>query len=195
MFNSKEIFKRKNIVNLFITSGIIASFAFIESTNSSSSAMASGIFEYRWNQEDTYRKLRLLQSSNQKLDRSTYYFFLRKKDRKTAILKLSLKFPEYFKAGLKPKNISLCEVFIGGYKGRTKCLKDLPSDIEIGNNMKSIDIFPRTPVPSGNKKNYAVKLKMFNPRKNGMYQVNAFTQSPGELPVSLYLGSYLFQIE
>jgi len=121
-------------------------------------------------------------------------FFLRRKDRETAILKLSLKFPDNFKATLKPKKISLCKVKIGGYRSRTKCIKEVPSVIEIDKNMKNIDIYPNQAIPA-DKSSYAVVLKMFNPRTQGMYQINAFSQSPGELPISLYLGSYLMEIE
>tara|TARA_Y100001968_G_C19383936_1_gene731796 strand:- start:393 stop:851 length:459 start_codon:yes stop_codon:yes gene_type:complete len=152
------------------------------------------MLEFRWDKSDNYKKLKYYQSSSDKMDRSTYYFFLRKTDRKTGILKLSLKFPEYFNAKLKEKKITLCEAKIGGFSSRSRCLNDIPSTIEINEKEKAIDIFPNNPIPA-DKKTYAVRLKMFNPRKPAMYQVNAFSQSPGELPISLYLGSYVFEIQ
>jgi len=189
----KKSFSKRNLLKSIFTIGLISSCFYLEAINTKSPAL-SNMLEFRWDKDDNYKKLKYYQTSSTKMDRATYYFFLRKTDRKTGILKLSLKFPEYFKAKLKEKKITLCEAKIGGYSSRSRCLNNIPSTIEINEKEKTIDIFPNDPIPA-DKKTYAVKLKMFNPRKAAMYQVNAFSQSPGELPISLYLGSYLFEIQ
>ena len=194
MLNLHKLSTNKKLLKILLIAGFTGCLFSYEAIKNKPAAIASGLFEFRWNNDGTYKKLKFLQSSKHKLDRSIYYFFLRRNDRKTAILKLSLKFPNYFKATIKPKNITLCKVKMGGYKDRTKCVKDLPAVIEIDKEMKTIDIFPDSPIPA-DKSTYAVKLKMFNPRKTGMYQINAFSQSPGELPISLYVGSYLIEID
>ena len=157
---------------------------------------ASPIFEHQWNPEPGYKKLTYLQSSKERLDRATYYFFLRGKERKENIIKLSLKVPEYFKAKIKSDKLSLCKVKIGGFTGRTSCIEKVPSLIKINNNQTNIDIFPERPIPR-NKDNYAVVMKIFNPRKAGMFQFQALSQSqqPGEIPISTYLGTWNISVQ
>ena len=155
-----------------------------------------GFFEYQWDPEPGYRRLKYYQSSSETLDRATYYFFLRGRERKDNIIKLTLTVPDYFKAKIKPEKLSLCKVKIGGFKGRTSCLENIPSVIEINSSQTSIEIFPKRPIPL-NKDNYAVVMKIFNPRKGGMFQFQALSQSqqPGEIPISTYLGTWNISVQ
>lgn len=194
MIVPSKLISKKNIFKVFLATSLLSSCFYLEAITTKTSALAQSLLEFRWNNDGTYKKLTFLQTARERLERSTYYLFLKRNDRKSAILKLSLKFPKHFKASLKEKNITLCKVLIGGYTTRTRCLEDIPSAIEISEDQKTIEIFPNQPIPS-DQKSYAVRLKMFNPRKAGMYQVNAFSQSSGDLPVSLYLGSYLIEID
>jgi len=158
------------------------------------SSASPGFFEYQWDPEPGYKRLKYYQSSSDRLDRATYYLFLRGKERKDAIIKLSLKVPDYFDAKIKPKNLSLCKVKVGGYTQRTKCIDTLPALIEVNNKQTSIEIFPEKPIPSG-PDNYAVVMKIFNPRKRGMFQFQALAQSPGDIPISTYLGTWNIDIQ
>ena len=153
-----------------------------------------GFFEYQWNPEPGYKRLTYYQSSSDRLDRATYYFFLRGKERKDAIDKLTLTVPDYFDAKIKTKNLSLCKVKIGGYTARTRCINNLPALIEVNKKQTSIEIFPEKPIPSG-KENYAVVMKIFNPRKRGMFQFRALSQSTGDIPISTYLGTWNIDIQ
>ena len=159
------------------------------------SSASPGFFEYQWDPEPGYKRLKYYQSSSERLERATYYFFLRGKERKDNITKLTLKVPDYFKAKIKPEKLNLCKVKVGGFKGRTNCLENVPSVIQIKNNQTSIEIFPERPIPL-NKDNYAVVMKVFNPRKGGMFQFQALSQSqqPGEIPISTYLGTWNVQV-
>ena len=174
--------------------------AFIFGTGASilapKSSASPGFFEYQWNPEPGYKRLKYYQSSSDKLDRATYYFFLRGKERKDNITKLTLKVPDYFKAKIKPEKLNLCKVKVGGFKGRTNCLENVPSVIQIKNNQTSIEIFPERPIPL-NKDNYAVVMKVFNPRKGGMFQFQALSQSQqsGEIPISTYLGTWNVSVQ
>ena len=174
--------------------------AFIFGTGASilapKSSASPGFFEHQWDPEPGYKRLKYYQSSSDKLDRATYYFFLRGKERKDNITKLTLKVPDYFKAKIKPEKLNLCKVKIGGFKGRTNCLENVPSVIQIKNNQTSIEIFPERPIPL-NKDNYAVVMKVFNPRKGGMFQFQALSQSqqPGEIPISTYLGTWNISVQ
>ena len=174
--------------------------AFIFGTGASilapKSSASPGFFEHQWDPEPGYKRLKYYQSSSDKLDRATYYFFLRGKERKDNITKLTLKVPDYFKTKIKPEKLNLCKVKVGGFKGRTNCLENVPSVIQIKNNQTSIEIFPEKPIPL-NKDNYAVVMKVFNPRKGGMFQFQALSQSqqPGEIPISTYLGTWNISVQ
>jgi len=174
--------------------------AFIFGTDASilapKSSASPGFFEHQWDPEPGYKQLKYYQSSSDRLDRATYYFFLRGKERKDNITKLTLKVPDYFKTKIKPEKLNLCKVKVGGFKGRTNCLENVPSVIQIKNNQTSIEIFPERPIPL-NKDNYAVVMKVFNPRKGGMFQFQALSQSqqPGEIPISTYLGTWNVSVQ
>ena len=155
------------------------------------SSASPGFFEYQWYPEEGYKKLRYLQSSSERLERATYYFFLRGKERKADISKLTLRVPDYFEAKIKPEKLSLCRVNVGSYTSRTRCLENIPSQFEVKDKQTTIEIFPNKPIPY-NKDNYAVVMKIFNPRNRGMFQFQALaqTQRPGEVPISTYLGTW-----
>ncbi len=158
------------------------------------SSASPGFFEYQWYPEEGYKRLRYLQSSSQRLERATYYFFLRGKERKADISKLTLRVPDYFEAKIKPEKLSLCKVNVGSYTSRTRCLENIPSEIRINENQTSIDISPEKPIPL-NKDSYAVVMKIFNPRKRGMFQFQAFSQNVGEIDISTYLGTWNIDVQ
>ena len=158
------------------------------------SSASPGFFEYQWYPEEGYKKLRYLQSSSERLERATYYFFLRGKERKADISKLTLRVPDYFEAKIKPEKLSLCRVNVGSYTSRTRCLENIPSEIKINENQTSIDISPEKAIPL-NKDSYAVVMKIFNPRKRGMFQFQAFSQNVGEIDISTYLGTWNIDVQ
>ena len=152
--------------------------------------------EFQWNQDSTYRRLQWFQKEDQRKFRNTIYFFFRPSDRRTDLLKINLAIPKTFKSTLKNEKISFCKVKIGGYESRTKCLEDIPADIEINTNesgMRSVDIYPYSPILS-NKDSYAIVLKVFNPKKSGLYQFHSYGQPKGK-SVSTYLGSWTIVID
>ena len=87
-------------------------------------------------------------------------------------------------------------VRIGGFENRTKCLEDIPADIEINTNesgLRSLDIYPFRPIPSS-KESYAIVLKVINPKKSGLYQFHSYGQPKGKSS-STYLGSWTILID
>ena len=85
---------------------------------------------------------------------------------------------------------------IGGFENRTKCLEDIPADIEIKNiesSLRRLIIYPYSPLPS-NKDSYAIVLKTFNPKRSGLFQFHSYGQPKGE-SVSSYLGSWTIMID
>lgn len=172
--------------------------AFLFGTGSSilapQTSASPGFFEYQWDPEPGYKRLKYYQSSSERNERSTYYFFLRGKDRKEDIKKLTIAIPDYFEAKIKTKKLSLCKVKVGGYTERTRCLENIPSLIEVNDKQTIIDIFPEKPILF-NKDNYAVVMKIFNPRKIGMFQFRAISQNTDEIPISTYLGTWNIDVQ
>ena len=107
--------------------------------------------EFQWDQNSGHRRLKWFQKENKTRFRNTIYFFIRPMDRNADLLKINLAIPKTFKSTLETEKISFCKVKIGGFDSRTKCLEDVPADIEIITNessMRSIDIYPYSPIPS-----------------------------------------------
>ncbi len=191
---SKPNFKMKLFRKVLISSSILLGTFFTPFTVQEKSNAAPGMIEFQWDPDPSFKRLRSLQTSSEKADRSTYYLFLRSKERKAGILQLTVKLPDYFNAKLKAKKIKLCQVKIGGFKDKTRCIKDIPAVIEVGKEQTSIDIFPDNPIPI-DKKSYAVVIKLFNPTKNGMFHFHGYAQSTGAVPVSSYIGSWSLNVE
>ena len=152
-----------------------------------------GLLEFRWDNSKDYRKLYFFMTDTQRLKRSEYYLILRPKDRKTAILKLSVTIPKSFDATIDPKRVKLCRMSEGGMLSRTRCLEQIPATIELAENGSALEIFPDTPIPDTGT--IGVYMLLFNPFNVGMYQFNALAQAPGDVPISGYLGSWLIQID
>ena len=153
--------------------------------------------EFQWDQDSGYRRLKWFQKEDRRKFRNTIYFFLRPSDRRTDLLKINLAIPKSFKTTLDKEKISLCKVKIGGFDSRTKCLEDLPADIEINtdeSSLRSLNIYPYSPIPS-DKESYAVVLKkVINPKRTGLYQFHSYGQYKGK-SVSSYLGSWTIVID
>ena len=153
--------------------------------------------EFQWDQDSGLRRLKWFQKENKRSFRNSIYFFLRPSDRRADLLKINLSIPKTFKVNLNDKKISFCKVRIGGFENRTKCLENIPADIEIetdDSSLRSINIYPYSPIPS-NKESYAIVLKkIFNPKRTGLYQFHSYGQPKGK-SVSSYLGSWTIVID
>jgi len=152
--------------------------------------------EFQWDQDSNFRRLKWFQKEEKRKFRNTIYFFLRPSDRKTDLIKINLAIPKTFKSTLKNEKISFCKVRIGGFENRTKCLEDIQADIDINTDesgLRSLDIYPYSPIPT-NKESYAIVLKVFNPKKSGLYQFHSYGQPKGK-SFSSYLGSWTIVID
>ena len=179
------------ILRFFLIPAILVSTPFFSNTQNAKAAL-----EFQWDQDTNYRRLKWYQKENKNKFRNTIYFFFRPSDRKTDLLKINLVIPKTFKSNLDKNKISLCRVKIGGFESRTKCLENIPADFEINTNessLRSLNIYPLSPIPS-NKESYAIVLKVFNPKKSGLYQFHSYGQPKGE-SFSSYLGSWTIVID
>ncbi len=152
-----------------------------------------GLMEFRWDNNKDYRKLYYFQSDTQRSKLSDYYLILKPKDRKTAILKLTVSMPKTFDSKIDPKRVKLCKMSEGGMLKRTRCEKEIPATVEVNAKAGTLEVFPDTPL--SDKQTVGVYMRIYNPFNIGMYQFNALAQAPGDIPVSSYIGSWLIQID
>ena len=189
--DTKKLILNYKIFRVFIIPIILFSTPFFNYIQDAKAGL-----EFQWDQDSSFRRLKWFQKENKRRFRNTIYFFLRPSDRRTDLLKINLAIPKTFKSTLKKEKISFCKVRIGGFESRTKCLEDIPADIEINTDesgLRSLDIYPYSPILS-NKDNYAIALKIFNPKKSGLYQFHSFGQPKGK-SFSSYLGSWTILID
>ncbi len=184
----KKILNKYRIFKFLLFSPFLISIPFLHNVK-----VNAGL-EFQWDQDSGYRRLKWYQRDSESKSRNTIFFFLRPSDRKAGLLKITMKIPKTFKSTLKEEKISLCQVKIGGFDTRTKCIKDISADIELNEDNTSLDIFPYNPIPS-NKDSYAIVFKVFNPRRTGLYQFHSYGQYFGKNPVSSYLGSSTIVID
>ena len=188
---TKKLTLNFKVLRFFIIPTILVSTPFFNNIQNAKAGL-----EFQWNQDSNYRRLKWFQKEDQRKFRNTIYFFLRPSDRRSDLLKINLAIPKSFKSTLKNEKISFCKVKIGGFESRTKCLEDIPADFEIKTDelgLRSLDIYPYSPIPSS-KDSYAIVLKVFNPKKSGLYQFHSFGQSKGK-SFSSYLGSWTIVID
>ena len=191
MLNTNKLISNLKIFRFLVIPTILFSNPFFNKIQEAKAGL-----EFQWDQNSAYRRLKWFQKEDKRKLRNTIYFFLRPSDRRSDLLKINLAIPKTFKSTLKNEKISLCKVRIGGFENRTKCLEDIPADIEINTDesgLRSLDIYPYKPIPS-NKDSYAIVLKVFNPKKSGLYQFHSYGQNKGK-SFSSYLGSWTIVID
>ena len=188
---SKELALNFKILRFFLISPILFLTPFFNNIQE----VKAGL-EFQWDQDSGYRRLKWFQKENKRKFKNTIYFFLRPNDRRTDLLKLSINIPKNYKVGLDDKKISLCKVLIGGFENRTKCLEDIPADIEINkdeSSLRKLNIYPYSPIPNS-KESYAIVIKANNPIRSGLYQFHSFGQPKGDT-ISTYIGSWTIVID
>ena len=188
---TKKLNLNFKILRFFIIPTVLVSTPFFNNIQNAKAGL-----EFQWDQDSSFRRLKWYQKENKRKFRNTIYFFLRPSDRRTDFLKINLAIPKTFKSTLKNDKVSFCKVRIGGFENRTKCLEDIPADIEINTDdsgLRSLDIYPYSPI-SLNKDSYAIVFKIFNPKRAGLYQFHSYGQPKGK-SVSSYLGSWTIVID
>ena len=190
--NKKKLALNFKIFRFFLIPTILVSIPFLNNIQDAKAGI-----EFQWDQDSGYRRLKWFQKENKRRFRNTIYFFLRPNDRKTDLLKIDIAIPKTFKVTLNEEKITLCKVRMGGFEERTKCLEDIPADIEITtdeSSLRRINIFPYAPIPSS-KESYAIVFKRItNPKRSGLYQFHSYGQPKGN-SVSSYLGSWTTVID
>ncbi len=189
---TNKVASKFKILRFFLIPLILVSTPFFNKLQDAEAAL-----EFQWDQDSGFRRLKWFQKEKRSKFRNTIYFFFRPSDRITDLIKINLVIPKSFKSTLNKEKISLCKVRIGGFDSRTKCLEDIPADIEINteeSSLRSLNIYPYSPIPS-DKESYAIVLKkVINPKRSGLFQFHSYGQPKGK-SVSSYLGSWTIVID
>ena len=193
MIKPKTKFRFKKVSAIGLSTALLAGLISTHGIWPKETAATPSMLEFRWDNTGNYKKLYFTQSSSQKRDRSKYFLVMRKRDRRNATLKIKIDFPKNFDSKIKPNKLSLCEVSVGGMLDKTKCKKRIPAIFEVNVADSSIEVFPNQPIPA--RQAIAVVMKIFNPSRAGMYQINATSQTPGDLPISSYIGSWSVDVD
>jgi len=156
------------------------------------SAGTPSAIEFRWDNNKDFRKLPYFVSDTERTRWADYFLLLRGKDRKAAILKLTVTVPSYFNGRITADKVQLKYCNIGGYVKRTRCDEAIPAEVKLSDNGKRIDIFPAAPIPP--ERGIGVVMTVVNPFNSGMYQFNALAEAPGDVPLAGYLGSWVIDI-
>ena len=191
MIKTKKLALNFKILRFFLIPAILFSTPLFNEIQNAKAGL-----EFQWDQDSGFRRLKWFQKENKRRFRNTIYFFFRPSDRKSELLKIDLSIPKSLKVKLDKEKISLCKVRIGGFESRTKCLENIPADIEINtdeSSLRSLNIYPYKPIPVS-KESYAVVMKINNPKKSGLYQFHSYGQPKGK-SVSSYLGSWTIVID
>jgi len=191
MLKTKKLALNFRILRFFLIPTILFSTPFFTNIQDANAGL-----EFQWEQDSGFRRLKWFQKENKRRFKNKIYFFLRPSDRRADLLKINIAIPKTFKVKLDSEKINICKVRIGGFEDRTKCLQDIPADIEINSDessLRSIDVYPYKPIPT-NKESYAIVLKVLNPKKSGLYQFHSYGQPKGK-SVSSYLGSWTIVID
>ncbi len=105
------------------------------------------------------------------------------KKMKIAVAQFVISYPEYFKGSFDPKEVEL----------RVKDKKVSLSDAKWDKENHVIEIFPKEAVPAGS--NVEIILSQVkNPSFGGVFYFNCSVQSPGDVPLSRYLGTWIISI-
>ena len=187
MFIKQKLFWNLKILKILFLAPILL-YPFLLKTPEAKAGL-----EFQWDQDSGYRRLKWFQKDDRKRARNKIFFFFRPSDRRTDLLKVNISIPKNFSSTLKQEKINFCKVKIGGFESRTKCIEDIPADVVINEKDSSIDVFPYNPIPSS-KDSYALVLKLFNPKKKGLYQFHSFGQPKGGVAVN-YIGSWTIMID
>ena len=189
--NTKKLALNFKILRLLVIPAFLFSNPFLNNLQEAKAGI-----EFQWDQDSVFKRLKWFQKENKRRFKNKIYFFLRPSDRKADLIKINLAIPKSFRVTLKKEKISLCKVRIGGFDSRTKCLENIPADIEINTDeasLRSINIYPYSPIPS-NKDSYAIFIKVNNPNKSGLFQFHSYGQPVGE-SISTYIGSWTILID
>ncbi|MDX2229676.1 MAG: DUF2808 domain-containing protein [Leptolyngbyaceae cyanobacterium bins.349] len=102
---------------------------------------------------------------------------------KLAVAQFAISYPDYFKGTFDERSVEL------RVQDKAVPIKEVKWNRD--NNL--IEIFPEEPVPANSKTEIWLE-NVKNPSSGGMFYFNLQVQSPGDLPLYRYIGTWVIQI-
>jgi hypothetical protein len=102
---------------------------------------------------------------------------------KTAVAQFVISYPDYYKGTFDTKEIEI----------NVRDKKIPVSEVKWDKENHVLQIFPQEPIPAGSKVELVLS-NVKNPASGGMFYFNCSIQSPGDVPLSRYIGTWIISI-
>ena len=176
---------------LFLLSTVFSSVVFAPSISAQYQS-TTPIFQFRTDQSSSFKRLYFFGTSGERLDRSEYYFVLKKEEQlKNGSQQFELTIPRDFYKRFKSATLNVCTMQRGGFLKKTKCLDDL--DFVSSFNDEEQSVLLSLDKPQLAEQDIAFYASLINPISSGLYQFNVLAGLQKE-NAKKYLGSWLISV-
>lgn len=115
--------------------------------------------------------------------RDRYHLRIPARKLEFAVSRLVISYPDTFRGTFDPDAI---RVEVAGDRIEL-------DDVALDEENRSIEIYPKEPIPA-DKRVEVVLSNVYNPTQIGTHYFNASIQSPGDLPLTRYVGTWIISI-
>jgi hypothetical protein len=112
-----------------------------------------------------------------------YRLKIHNKKLKTAVAHFVISYPDYYKGTFDPKEIEV----------RVRDKKIALSEVKWDKENRVIQIYPQEAIPAGSNVELVLS-NVKNPAFGGVFYFNCSIQSPGDVPLSRYVGTWIISI-
>jgi hypothetical protein len=112
-----------------------------------------------------------------------YRLRINNKKLKTAVAYFVISYPDYYKGTFDPKEIEV----------RVRDKKIALSEVKWDKENRVIQIYPQEAIPAGSNVELVLS-NVKNPAFGGVFYFNCSIQSPGDVPLSRYVGTWIISI-
>ncbi len=112
-----------------------------------------------------------------------YSLRINNKKLKTAVAYFVISYPDYYKGTFDPKEIEV----------RVRDKKIALSEVKWDKENRVIQIYPQEAIPAGSNVELVLS-NVKNPAFGGVFYFNCSIQSPGDVPLSRYVGTWIISI-
>ena len=150
------------------------------------------IFQFRPDQSTPFKRLYFSGTSNVRLDRSKYYFVVKKEELPDNIKGFKLFIPRQFYKRFKQGSVSLCTMDLGGYMKKSKCRDQLGYQSSFDDTEKTMNVVLDTRLQDKSDIGFLARLN--NPMNSGMYQFNLMASKDIDSVNKSYVGSWMITV-
>lgn len=112
-----------------------------------------------------------------------YRLKINNKKLKTAVAHFVISYPDYYKGTFDPKQVEV----------RVRNKKIAVSEVKWDKENRVIQIYPQEAIPAGSNVELVLS-NVKNPAFGGVFYFNCSIQSPGDVPLSRYVGTWIISI-